>query len=368
MSWLTDSTELVAGGWLSSQYAGNGVLGSAVPATGEHGPSILFPGLSLPAEANDEFRLVVLTRPAGLSFLQINEDGSLEAEGPPGSYVGTWEGFKNFVSYGTSTYTINIGDSGQLSGGPTLSDIAVAGGFSAPAVLSGGLQLDSLETAGFITSGVGLAGAGTLLDVEAAGGFEGGCTLSGAIQLADIAAAGGASGLPPDTLLGDAVLDSLVLSGSFGVESLLSGGAVLGDLLLSGYATSVPLPPTIQVGARLSRILYIGPESGVPKVIQTPAFDFTNPRKPTTTKDPDSTLDYVFDWTAWLAEVIDSIESVEFILSSSLVKVSESNTNTTATIFLAGGDLNQSEQVTCRITTAGGRVEDMTIHLRIRNK
>ena len=53
-------------------------------------------------------------------------------------------------------------------------------------------------------------------------------------------------------------------------------------------------------------------------------------------KDPDATLDYEFDWSDWLTPLADTIASVEFVLSDGLVSVAESNTTTTATIFVNG--------------------------------
>lgn len=80
-------------------------------------------------------------------------------------------------------------------------------------------------------------------------------------------------------------------------------------------------------------------------------------------KDPNATLDYSFDWGPYLTPLVDTITSVEWILSAGLTKVSQSNTATTATAFISGGVLEETETLTCRITTAGGRIDDRTIEL-----
>lgn len=80
-------------------------------------------------------------------------------------------------------------------------------------------------------------------------------------------------------------------------------------------------------------------------------------------KDPNATLDYSFDWGPYLTPLGDTITSVEWILSAGLTKVSQSNTATTATAFISGGVLEETETLTCRITTAGGRIDDRTIEL-----
>lgn len=84
-------------------------------------------------------------------------------------------------------------------------------------------------------------------------------------------------------------------------------------------------------------------------------------------KDPDATLDYEFDWTDWLTPLADTIASVEFVLSAGLTSISESNTTTTATIFVNGGVEGETETVTCRITTNSTppRVDDRTLFLKI---
>lgn len=42
MSWLCDTTELVPSGWLTSLYAGAGVLAENIPSSGVDGPSALY--------------------------------------------------------------------------------------------------------------------------------------------------------------------------------------------------------------------------------------------------------------------------------------------------------------------------------------
>lgn len=82
-------------------------------------------------------------------------------------------------------------------------------------------------------------------------------------------------------------------------------------------------------------------------------------------KDPNATLDYSFDWGPYLTPLGDTITLVEWVLSTGLTKVSQSNTATTATVFVSGGVLDEVETLTCRITTAGGRIDDRTISLNI---
>lgn len=89
---------------------------------------------------------------------------------------------------------------------------------------------------------------------------------------------------------------------------------------------------------------------------------------PSFKKDPQAVLDYKFDWTDYLTPLPDTIMSVAWILSAGLTKVSESSAPMVATIFVSGGVINQTETITCRITTVNGRVDDRTASLRITNR
>lgn len=86
-------------------------------------------------------------------------------------------------------------------------------------------------------------------------------------------------------------------------------------------------------------------------------------------KDPDSILDYTFDWAPWLGPT-DTITLSTWIVESPLVSESggESQTPTTTTLFVSGGVHGTSYDVTNSITTLGGRKTDRTIELRVRNR
>lgn len=90
---------------------GLGVLGADVPSSGAHGAALLFNDISLPAEATDEFRALILTVPAA-GALFVYEDSSLSFSGPDGVHTGTYEGYKNGLSYGVAAYSITLGNIG----------------------------------------------------------------------------------------------------------------------------------------------------------------------------------------------------------------------------------------------------------------
>lgn len=154
MSWLSDSTELISGGWLSSRYAGHGVLGVDAAGAGLHGNGF-FSGVSHPAEDADEFRALLLTLPASMPGVVYNEDGSIEVppDTPTGSDSGTWRLYKNGVAQlpDPSTFTIIVGNG--LSGTATLDGPTVGGamGVAPPASLSGTATLDGPTIGGSLT-------------------------------------------------------------------------------------------------------------------------------------------------------------------------------------------------------------------------
>lgn len=80
-------------------------------------------------------------------------------------------------------------------------------------------------------------------------------------------------------------------------------------------------------------------------------------------KDPDSTVDYPFNWVPVLDG--DTISTSTFLLPDGLTSVSTGNTTSSATIFVSGGSAGRIYRITNRITTAGGRTFDKTIRVKV---
>jgi len=81
------------------------------------------------------------------------------------------------------------------------------------------------------------------------------------------------------------------------------------------------------------------------------------------TKDPDSVLDYQFDWSDWL--VADTISSASMTVTTGLTLDSESNDTTTHTAWLSGGTAGTDYTMTSRIVTAAGRTVDRSVTIHI---
>ena len=83
-------------------------------------------------------------------------------------------------------------------------------------------------------------------------------------------------------------------------------------------------------------------------------------------KDPDAVLDYTVDWSDWLGS--DTISSSSWTVPSGITKDSDSNTDTTATIWLSSGKNGKTYEIVNRIVTAGGRTDDRTIIIEVMDK
>ena len=87
-------------------------------------------------------------------------------------------------------------------------------------------------------------------------------------------------------------------------------------------------------------------------------------------KDPDAILDYSIDWSNWLGN--DTIDTSTWVAESPLIIISASDvidaTNTITTVFVSGGVVNNKYNLTNHIITAGGREDDRTITIIIKEK
>lgn len=80
-------------------------------------------------------------------------------------------------------------------------------------------------------------------------------------------------------------------------------------------------------------------------------------------KDPNDIVDYQIDWSKWLPPG-DVILTSEWIVPAGITMDSETNADTTTTIWLRHGTAG-SYSLTNRIFTAQGRQKDCTIIIRV---
>lgn len=80
-------------------------------------------------------------------------------------------------------------------------------------------------------------------------------------------------------------------------------------------------------------------------------------------KDPSARLDYQIDWSAWLGA--DTIATSEWTVPTGLTLYSQSNTTTSAIVWLEGGTAGAEYLVTNQITTTGGRIDQRSIKILV---
>jgi hypothetical protein len=100
-------------------------------------------------------------------------------------------------------------------------------------------------------------------------------------------------------------------------------------------------------------------------VIET--FDLTVPGRPTIAKDPQATLDYSWDWLPWLSEIGDAIAGFS-VTSAGITVESASRIGGIVTAWVSGGTVGRTYGLTCRIDTDGGRRDERTIYLQVRDR
>lgn len=90
------------------------------------------------------------------------------------------------------------------------------------------------------------------------------------------------------------------------------------------------------------------------------------------TKDPQARLPFTMNWAQWLAgEGGDIIESVEWSVPDGITQENSpapSHTDDMATLWLSGGSAGQTYDITCRVLTAGGRIDERTLSVTVTNR
>ncbi|MFA5753611.1 MAG: hypothetical protein WC910_11135 [Bacteroidales bacterium] len=89
-------------------------------------------------------------------------------------------------------------------------------------------------------------------------------------------------------------------------------------------------------------------------------------------KDPSAVLDYVFDWTEWLATgetiAVDSETSEKLITITADTGIAVDSSTEDAgkvTVWLSGGTAGINYKVACLITTSAGRTDERTIWIKV---
>ncbi len=92
-------------------------------------------------------------------------------------------------------------------------------------------------------------------------------------------------------------------------------------------------------------------------------------------KDPSAVLDYMFDWTEWLATgetiAVDSETGEKLITitaDTGITVDSSTESDGKVTVWLSGGTAGINYKVACLITTTAGRTDERTIWIMVRER
>lgn len=97
------------------------------------------------------------------------------------------------------------------------------------------------------------------------------------------------------------------------------------------------------------------------------SYDLTNPAKPKITKDPSAVLDYSIDLATWLDGISDTLQSLS-VIGSGVTIDSSTISGTKVVAWISGGTVGETATATFRFTTVGGRTDDRTIYLKIKDR
>lgn len=83
-------------------------------------------------------------------------------------------------------------------------------------------------------------------------------------------------------------------------------------------------------------------------------------------KDSAAVLDYGYNWALWLGT--DTIVTSTWVVETGLTKGADTHDTTTTTVWLSGGTVGESYLVTNHIVTTGGRTDERTFSVSVRNR
>ena len=93
--------------------------------------------------------------------------------------------------------------------------------------------------------------------------------------------------------------------------------------------------------------------------------------KSTIDKDPDAVLDYIEDWAEWLDALPDSLTTATAAVAgddAALVASGCTVVGKQVHVWLSGGTVGVKYGVTIRISTAGGRTDDRTFYVKVKER
>lgn len=90
--------------------------------------------------------------------------------------------------------------------------------------------------------------------------------------------------------------------------------------------------------------------------------------KATIVKDPQAVLDYTFNWTAWLDDITDALASHLVTADAGITVDSSSIVGKTVVAWISGGTVGTTYRVACKVTTSGGRTDERSIFIKVKER
>ena len=84
-------------------------------------------------------------------------------------------------------------------------------------------------------------------------------------------------------------------------------------------------------------------------------------------KDPSAVLDYVFDWTKWLAAA-ETITSHTVTVPTGLTLESSTAASGIVTVWISGGTAGTTYRVECLIVTTAGRTDERSLWITVQER
>lgn len=84
-------------------------------------------------------------------------------------------------------------------------------------------------------------------------------------------------------------------------------------------------------------------------------------------KDPSAILDWMFDWSDWLASG-ETIISHTITVDTGITNDSSTEDDGKVTVWLSGGTAGENYKVACLIETSAGRTDERTIWIKVTNR
>lgn len=83
--------------------------------------------------------------------------------------------------------------------------------------------------------------------------------------------------------------------------------------------------------------------------------------------DPNATLDFAFDWASWLEDG-ETLTAETVTATAGATVINDTIDGTRVVYWLTGGQVGSDVEVTCRVTSSAGRVDERSVRVLVRDR